>query len=123
MNQSKFIEFAAQRGNFSKRLMRMAFDAISSSLVDILISGEEVMFRGFGKFTLEVRGARTAQDIHRGKLIILPPQYVIKFTPSKDVREKLTAMHVPESYEEEYDDKVARKGVTYGRPLQKGNSN
>lgn len=113
MKQREFIMFAAQRGNFSVRIMRLAFEAITTAISDLLLSGEALNFRDFGKFTLEVRKARTAQDINRGKTMILPPSYIIKFTPCKRVRDTLAKMHVPEEYEYEYDDKVRRKSDIY----------
>lgn len=113
MKQREFIDFAAKRGNFSKRIMRLAFEAITTSIADLLMAGETLNFRDFGKFTLEVRKARTAQDINKGKTMILPPSYVVKFTPSKRMRDVLAKMHVPEEYEYEYDDKVRRKTEIY----------
>ena len=59
MTKSDFIDAVATKSNLSKKDAGAAVDAVLESVKDALSNGDDVVFTGFGKFTVQNRKART----------------------------------------------------------------
>lgn len=75
-------------------------DAITQSILEAIASGEEVKFRGFGRFYLKRTASRRVRDPKNGGIMIIPETIRIAFEPSSQMKE--AAMKAS--------DKMAKKG-------------
>ena len=60
---------------------RRYLDLFLEEITKALKRGDEIVFRGFGKFTPAHREARTAFDPHTREPISVPAKTVVKFKP------------------------------------------
>src|SRR5208283_4977967 len=58
LTKSEFIDQVADRSGLSKKDAAEAVDAVLATVEDALKRGSEVVFSGFGKFSVSERGAR-----------------------------------------------------------------
>ena len=58
MTKQEFVDKVADKASISKRDAAEAVDAFLDSITEVLGSGGEVAFTGFGKFTTQARAAR-----------------------------------------------------------------
>lgn len=65
----------------------LAIDAVSQAVVSSLAFSQPVYLRGFGTFRVERRAARTARDINHGVPISIPARGVVRFIPSKQLKD------------------------------------
>ena len=79
MTKSEFVERVS--GSFdSKREAEAAVDAVLSGVQDVLRSGGEVNFTGFGKFHVVQRGARQGKHPRTGEPIQISASRVPRFS-------------------------------------------
>lgn len=70
---------------FIQRAVVTIFDKISDSLQE----GSRVELRGFGTFTVSVRGGRKGRNPKTGTPVMIPPKHALLFKSGKDMRDKL----------------------------------
>ena len=92
MNKTDFIHYCAQRAGFTQSAMRLAFNAIFDSIVDLVAAGENVHFNDFGDFHLQERSARTARNVYSGEQITIPACKTVKFTVGKAFKQAVNEM-------------------------------
>ncbi|MBW1950993.1 MAG: HU family DNA-binding protein, partial [Deltaproteobacteria bacterium] len=73
----------------SRRRTSQIVDTLFEILKDALTRGEDVMIRGFGKFQVKFRWARTWMNPRTGEKIILPSRRSVTFKASPVLRRKL----------------------------------
>ena len=79
MTKSEFVDRVA--GDFeSKRDAESAVDAVIGGIQDVLKSGGEVNFTGFGKFHVAERGARQGKHPRTGETIQIKASRVPRFS-------------------------------------------
>ncbi len=54
-----------------------------------LISGEDLLISGFGKFEVKSKKERRGRNPHTGENLMLAPRRVVKFTCSAKLRDKV----------------------------------
>ena len=70
----------------------MAYVIIKAFLLEVrgrLEKGEGVKIKGLGNFTIKKRNQRRKWDFARQKVVEWGPEYIVKFRPSKNIRQKL----------------------------------
>ena len=84
MTKSDFIDAVATRSNLSKKDAGAAVDAVLESVKDALSKGDDVVFTGFGKFTVQNRKARTGVNPRNpGQKVMIPAKTETnKYRPS-----------------------------------------
>ncbi|MBV8941292.1 MAG: HU family DNA-binding protein [Solirubrobacterales bacterium] len=80
MTKSEFVDQVADRAGLSKREAAEAVDAALDTIESTLRRGGEVVFSGFGKFSVSNRGAREGRNPATGERIKIPASRVPKFT-------------------------------------------
>ena len=75
----------------AEKIVNFTIEDISKSLT----TNKRVYFRGFGSFTRERRKARRVRNPHTKRMMIIPPHYTVKFTPSAALRKKINPVHHP----------------------------
>jgi DNA-binding protein HU-beta len=80
LTKSEFIDQVADRSGLSKKDAAEAVDAVLATVEDALKRGSDVVFSGFGKFSISERGAREGRNPATGEKIQIAASRVPKFT-------------------------------------------
>jgi len=80
LTKSEFIDQVADRADLSKKDAGAAVDAMLSTIEDTLKRGSDVVFSGFGKFSVSHRAAREGRNPATGARIHIPASRVPKFS-------------------------------------------
>lgn len=80
MTKSEFIDQVADRAGLSKKDAADAVDAMLETIQDALRRGSDVVFSGFGKFSVSQRAAREGRNPATGEKIKIAASRVPKFT-------------------------------------------
>lgn len=66
-----------------------------------LATGQGVSLKGFGKFVLQEKPARTGRNPKTGESIDIPAKTVVKFVPAPSFKSKISDIDVFETTDEE----------------------
>ncbi len=80
MTKSEFVDQVADRAGLSKKDAADAVDAVLETIEGALRRGSEVVFSGFGKFSVSDRSAREGRNPATGEKIQIAASRVPKFT-------------------------------------------
>ena len=80
MTKSEFIDQVAERAGLSKKDAGEAVDAMLATIEDTLKRGSDVVFSGFGKFSVSQRAAREGRNPATGQKIHIAASRVPKFS-------------------------------------------
>ena len=80
MTKSEFIDQVADKASLSKKDASEAVDAVLQTIEEALKRGSDVVFSGFGKFSVSARGAREGRNPATGEKIQIKASKVPKFT-------------------------------------------
>ncbi len=64
-----------------------AVDALFDCLLDAIVRGERIEFRGFGVFQVKPRKRGVGRNPRTGHEVRIPPGRSIRFKPGKDLRD------------------------------------
>ncbi len=79
MNKQQFIKAFAEKANFTQKDAGIAFDAMASTVIDALKSGEKIQIAGFGTYELKKRPAREGINPSTKQKVKIPAQKVPSF--------------------------------------------
>jgi DNA-binding protein HU-beta len=80
VTKAEFIDQVADRAGLSKKDASDAVDAVLETIGDALKRGSDVVFSGFGKFSVSERSAREGRNPATGEKIQIAATKVPKFT-------------------------------------------
>jgi DNA-binding protein HU-beta len=80
VTKSEFVDQVADRSNLNKKEAAEAVDAMLATIEETLKRGSDVVFSGFGKFSVSERGAREGRNPATGEKIQIAASRVPKFT-------------------------------------------
>jgi DNA-binding protein HU-beta len=80
LTKSEFIDQVAERAGLSKKDAGEAVDAMLATIEDALKRGSDVVFSGFGKFSVSQRAAREGRNPATGQKIQIAASRVPKFS-------------------------------------------
>jgi DNA-binding protein HU-beta len=80
LTKSEFIDQIADRAGLSKKDAGAAVDAMLTTIEDALRRGSDVVFSGFGKFSVSQRAAREGRNPATGETIHIAASRVPKFS-------------------------------------------
>jgi DNA-binding protein HU-beta len=80
VTKSEFVDQVAARANLNKKEAGDAVDAVLGTIEDTLRRGGEVVFSGFGKFSVADRSAREGRNPSTGERIQIPASRVPRFS-------------------------------------------
>ena len=87
MTKSEFIDQVASRAGLSKKDATAAVDATLESIKDALSKGDDVVFTGFGKFSVQIRKARMGvYPRYPGQRVTIPASTVPKFSAGSQLK-------------------------------------
>lgn len=66
-------------------------EAVIAAMKAYLKSGIGITISNFGSFTIKERAARKARNVQTGEVLFLPPSKKIVFTPTPEIKKKLSS--------------------------------
>jgi integration host factor subunit beta len=91
MTKAELIEEVARAASLTRKHSEVIVDAVFSSIVDALKSGDKIELRGFGSFRVRERSSRTGRNPKTGADVVVPPKSVPHFKPGKELRELINS--------------------------------
>ena len=79
MNKNELIDAIAQEADVTKAAAGRVLDALTSTVVKAVASGDSVTLVGFGSFKSSTRAAREGKNPKTGEKIKIPAAVVPKF--------------------------------------------
>jgi integration host factor subunit beta len=87
MTKAELIEEVSRASQLTRKHTEVIVDAVFSSIVEALRSGDKIELRGFGTFRLRRRDSRTGRNPKTGAGVVVPAKSVPHFKPGKELRE------------------------------------
>ena len=89
MTKAEFIDQVADRAGLSKKDASEAVDAVLETIEGALKRGSDVVFSGFGKFSVSDRAAREGRNPATGEKIQIAATKVPKFTAGSALKKSV----------------------------------
>ena len=86
MTKAEFIDQIAEQTGLSKKDAGAAVDAMLGTITDTLKRGGDVVFTGFGKFTVQARAARMGVNPRTGEKVQIAATKVPKFSAGSQLK-------------------------------------
>jgi DNA-binding protein HU-beta len=86
LTKAEFIDQVAERSGLTKKDASEAVDAVLATIEGALKHGSDVVFSGFGKFSVSDRGAREGRNPATGEKIHIAASRVPKFTAGASLK-------------------------------------
>lgn len=88
ISKSEFIEKFAEK-NYTKMDAKIIVNDFIDTLEELLVGGEDVMFKNFGSFKVVDRAAHGGVSPVDGSPIVKPACKALKFVPSGAMKQKI----------------------------------
>jgi len=96
MIKSELIRrIASQNPHLYQRDIEKIVDVILDEMVDALRRGDRVELRGFGAFSVKLRGPRQGRNPRTGAVVPVAKKAIPFFKTGKEMRERLNRETVP----------------------------
>ncbi len=90
MTKPEFIAKYFEKGNFeTKAEAERKLNCFLETVEEVLLSGEEVNFIGWGKFEVVEKAAREGRNPRTGETIKIPAKKAVKFKTGKVLNRKV----------------------------------
>jgi DNA-binding protein HU-beta len=89
VTKSELVDQVADRAGLSKKEAADALDAVLETIEGALKRGSDVVFSGFGKFSVSQRSAREGRNPATGEKIQIKASRVPKFTAGAGLRKAI----------------------------------
>ena len=83
MTKADIVTEIANKTGIDKATVLVAVEAFMETVKDNMIGGENVYLRGFGSFIVKTRSQKTARNISKNTVIIIPEHKIPAFKPAK----------------------------------------
>ncbi|HKL31744.1 MAG TPA: HU family DNA-binding protein [Tangfeifania sp.] len=83
MTKAEVVNEIASRTNVNKDDTLKIVETFMEAVKDTLNEGENVYLRGFGTFQIKHRAEKTARNISKNSVVIIPAHNIPAFKPSK----------------------------------------
>jgi len=81
----------SKKTGLEKRDVKEMLEVFFEVVIDSLLEGDSVYFRGFGSFTLKKRAQKIGRNITKNTAIVVPEHYIPYFKPAKEFTQKIKA--------------------------------
>ncbi len=90
MTKSEFIQKYYEKEKFtSKAEAERKLNCLLETIEEVLLSGDEVNFIGWGKFEVIEKAAREGRNPRTGDILKIPARKAVKFKPGKKLNDKV----------------------------------
>ena len=83
MTKAELVDEIARKASLTRKHSEVIVDAVFSSIIEALQTGDKIELRGFGSFRVRHRAGRTGRNPKTGKEVEIPPGKTIRFKPGK----------------------------------------
>ena len=87
MKKAEFVQEVASKVGISKKDTEEVINATLKTIEEILSSGNEISFIGFGSFSTSKRAARQAKVPGTDRIVNVPETRAVKFKVGKSLKE------------------------------------
>jgi integration host factor subunit beta len=96
MIKSELVQrVASQNPHLYQRDIEKIVSAILDEMVEALRRGDRVELRGFGAFSVKLRGARQGRNPRTGAVVAVAKKAIPAFKTGKEMRERINRETVP----------------------------
>ena len=89
LTKSHLIDAIAEQNGFTKKQFTETVETILELIKSTLVSGEDVLISGFGKFCVKEKLERRGRNPATGEDMMLAPRRVVTFKCSGKLRNKI----------------------------------
>lgn len=89
MTKAEIVTEIAKQTGLEKTTVLAIVEQLMTSIKDSLANGENVYLRGFGSFTVKQRAEKTARNIGKNTILIVPAHNIPHFKPADSFKEQL----------------------------------
>jgi DNA-binding protein HU-beta len=89
MTKAEIVNSIAKNTGIDRVSVMTCVEGFMEEIMNSMIHGENVYFRGFGSFVIKKRAAKTARHIKNETTLMIPERYVPTFKPSQYFAENL----------------------------------
>jgi integration host factor subunit alpha len=89
LTKAHIVEAIAEQNRFTKKKSMETVETILELIKGSLVSGDDVLISGFGKFCVNAKKERRGRNPATGESIILAPKRVVTFKCSGKLRKKI----------------------------------
>lgn len=93
MTKADIVKEISQKTGIEKVTVEKAIEAFMETVKESLTEGNNVYFRGFGSFIVKRRAKKTARNISKNTIVIVPAHNIPYFKPANEfvaqVKEKV----------------------------------
>ncbi|MGP8217685.1 MAG: HU family DNA-binding protein [Bacteroidia bacterium] len=83
MTKAELIKEVSQKTGIEKAITEATIHAFMKNVQEHVSNKNKVVLKGFGVFKVKKRAAKTARNIGKNKVMLLPECYIPAFKPSK----------------------------------------
>jgi DNA-binding protein HU-beta len=87
MNKGELVDVLASEAGVTKVVAGRMLDVLTSTIIDTLKAGDEVVLPKFGSFSVGERAARTGRNPQTGEPIQIKASKIPKFKPGKAMKD------------------------------------
>ncbi len=91
MTKSELIEAVIESGDYPRRHVEVAVNAMFDTMVRALVNGERIEIRGFGNFTVRHYDAYVGRNPKSGESVRVPEKRMPFFKTGKDLRDRINS--------------------------------
>ena len=89
MTKIELAKALSERNGINLQEAVKAVEGVMDILKDSIAKRDNIYLRGLGTFAIVERKGKTARNIKAGTQIVVPRHHIIKFKPSKELKEKV----------------------------------
>ncbi len=89
LTKAHIVEVIFKENKFTKKKSTEIVETILESIKSTLVSGEDVLISGFGKFCVKEKQERRGRNPATGEDMMLKPRRVVTFRCSGKLRDKI----------------------------------
>lgn len=83
MTKAEIVNKISHQTGIEKTIVLKTVEALMDTVKGSLVDGENVYLRGFGSFVIKKRAEKTARNISKNTMIIIPAHNIPSFKPAK----------------------------------------
>ena len=87
MTKAEIVNEIARTTGIDKASVLATVEGLMTTIKESLANGENVYLRGFGSFIVKERAEKTARNISKNTVLIVPKHNIPSFKPCPDFKE------------------------------------
>ena len=89
MTKNDLVKDIADKTKFDKTEVLRVVESLMDTVKSNMVKGENIYLRSFGSFLVKKRAKKTARNITKKTVIIIPEHFAPAFKPAKEFTEKM----------------------------------